>query len=161
MEALGTPATSRHRSRSSRTSVVELLLLACAFSGGIHIALAPEHLGESAPFGIGFLAAAALLFALGLGIYLRPEGAALALLIAILSGALIAAYVASRTAGLPLLHPAPEAVDPVGVITKAVEALALFLSLRLLLENAAGAAGCRTKRRTRWITISAIRRAGS
>jgi hypothetical protein len=162
MEAVRYPAPPRHRSpRSFGGALAESLLVACAFSAGVHVALAPEHLGESALLGLGFLASAALLLALGLGIYVRPDSVRLPRLIALLSGALIAAYVASRTVGLPVLHPAPEAVDPLGVITKGVEVVAVALSLRLFVENAAGSRGCQGKRRTRWTTISPISLAGS
>jgi hypothetical protein len=136
------------------------LLVACAFSAGVHVALAPDHLGESALLGLGFLGSAAMLLALGLGIYARPDSVRLPPLITFLSSALIAAYVASRTVGLPVLHPAPEAVDPVGVITKGVEVVAVVLSLHLFVENAGGSRRCQGKRRTRWTMISPISRAG-
>src|ERR671910_1856142 len=151
MGALSTLAPPRHGSpRSSGGALAMGLLVACAFSAGVHIALAPEHLGESALLGLGFLGSAALLLALGLGIYARPESFRLPPLIAFLSAALIAAYVASRTVGLPVLHPAPEAVDPVGVITKGVEVVAVVLSLHLFVENAGSSRRCHEKRRTRW-----------
>jgi hypothetical protein len=139
MEALGSASLSRREFAATEKELVPAALLAgCAFSAGTHIALAPEHLRESASLGLSFLLAAALLLAFGLGIFLRPSGIQLPLLIALLSVALIAAYVASRTAGLPVLHPEPEAVDRVGVITKAIELAVLVLSLRLYRENAAG-----------------------
>ena len=136
------------------------LLVACAFSAGVHVALAPDHLGESALLGPGFLGSAAMLLALGLGIYVRPDSVRLPPLIALLSAALVAAYAASRTVGLPVLHPAPEAVDLVGVITKGVEVLAVVLSLHLFVENAGGSRRCQEERRTRWTTISSLSRAG-
>jgi hypothetical protein len=74
-----------------------------------------------------------------------------------LAQGLLVACVASRTVGLPVLHPAPEAVDPVGVITKGVEVVAVVLSLHLFVENASGSHRCQGKRRTRWITISPSR----
>jgi hypothetical protein len=138
----------------------QALLVACAFSAGVHVALAPDHLGESALLGLGFLGSAAMLLALGLGTYVRPDSGRLPPLIALLSSALIAAYLASRTVGLPVLHPAPEAVDPVGVITKGVEVVAVVLSLHLFVENAGGSSRCEGKRRTRWTTISPISHAG-
>ena len=132
------------------------LVIACAFSAGVHAALAPAQLDESFALGLGFIGAAALLLALGLGVYLRRGSAPLALLIALLGIALIAAYAVSRTVGLPLLHPAPEAVDPVGVGTKAVEATAVALSVLLLLNHAAGPRRCEEERRSGWTTIRAI-----
>jgi hypothetical protein len=162
MEAFGTsPRPRRAEDQRGAKDLVEGLLIACALSAGVHIALAPEHLSESALLGLSFIAAAVLLLALGLGVYLHPQSGLLALAIALLSSALIAAYAASRTVGLPVLHPAPEALDAIGVITKAVEAIALALSVRLLLEPAAGSRRCDEKRRTRWTTISSTRGAGS
>ena len=128
------------------------LLAACAFSAGTHIALAPEHLGESALLGLSFLVAAVLLVALGLGAFTRPRSLRLPLLIALLSAALIAAYIASRSVGLPILHPESEPVDVVGVTTKAAELVALTLSLHLYRKNAVGHGRCEI-RRTRWTTI--------
>jgi hypothetical protein len=161
MDATGKLARFRPRSpRAARRALAESLLLACAFSAGVHIALTPEHFGEAPLLGLAFLAVATLLMALGLGIYLRPHSRHLPLVIVLLSGALVAAYAASRTIGLPVVHPTPEPLDTVGLITKAVEAIALALSLRLFVENAAGFAPLLRKRRTRWTTISPIRRAG-
>jgi hypothetical protein len=149
MEAIASAPRPRHQILGSTPIRVPAALLAlCAFSAGTHIALSPKHLIESAPLGIGFLGAAGLLLIFGLGIFIRPHSARLPLLIALISVALIGAYVISRTVGLPVLHPDPEAVDRVGVITKAAELVALFLSLRLYRENAAGSRGWLTTRRT-------------
>jgi predicted outer membrane lipoprotein len=161
MEVLEERAGLRRRVRLSQARAVAGLLLACAFSGGVHVALAPEHLEESLALGAGFLAAGALLLGLGIGIYMRPGSATLALLIALLSGALIAAYAASRTVGLPLLHSQAEPLDAVGVTTNAVEVAAVALSLRLSFENAAGPTAGPEKERARWITSPPVRRAGS
>jgi hypothetical protein len=157
VEAVGNSSLPRQQATSHSALG---LLVACAFSSGVHVALAPEHIGEAPLLGLAFLAAAALLVALGVGIYLRPDDRQLSLLIALLSAALVAAYASSRTVGLPVLNPAPESVDAVGVITKAVEVIALVLGLRLFVKNAAGLAPLPTKRRTRWTTISPTRRAG-
>lgn len=161
MEALGNLAPPGHGSpRSSGGAISQGLLVACAFSAGVHVALAPDHLGESALLGLGFLGTAAMLLALGLGIYARPGSVRLPPLIAFLSSALIAAYIVSRTVGLPVLHPVPEAVDLVGVITKGVEVVAVVLSLHLFVENAGSSRRWQGKRRTRWTTISPLSRAG-
>lgn len=161
MEAVRNAPPRQPAARHTRRLLVEGLLVACAFSAGVHVALAPPHFAEARLFGLGFLAAAALLVALGLGVYLRPDSRRLALAIALVSCALVAAYAASRTVGLPVLHPATEPVDAVGAITKAVEVIALVLSLRLYVENAAGLAPLPSKRRTRWTTISPTQHPGS
>jgi predicted outer membrane lipoprotein len=107
VEAVGNSSLPRQQATSHSALG---LLVACAFSSGVHVALAPEHIGEAPLLGLAFLAAAALLVALGVGIYLRPDDRQLSLLIALLSAALVAAYASSRTVGLPVLHPAPESV---------------------------------------------------
>jgi hypothetical protein len=153
MEALGRAPTRPHKvATPGRGALPVGLLAACAFSAGTHVALAPEHLSESAPLGLGFLGAAVLLLALGVGTFMRPRSVRLPLLIGLLSVALIAAYAAIRSVGLPVLHPHTEAVDRVGVITKAVELLALLLSLCLYRENAAHSRRCETRRKEQWIT---------
>ena len=154
MEAMGIASPRRREFPSFIESAISLGILgACAFSAGTHIALAPEHLSESTPLGLSFLGAAALLIALGLGAFARPRSMRLPLLIALLSATLIATYIASRSVGLPILHPEPEPVDAVGVTNKAAELVALILSLRLYRRNAAGTARCETQWRTRWTTI--------
>src|SRR4029453_17905735 len=154
MEAMDFASPPRREFPGFIESAISLgILSACAFSAGAHIALAPKHLVESAALGLGFLAAAALLLALGLGAYTRPHSVRIPLLIALLSAALIAAYIASRSVGLPILHPEPEPMDAVGVTTKAAELVALILSLRLYRRNAACTARCETQWRTRWTTI--------
>jgi hypothetical protein len=58
------------------------------------------------------------------------QGAALVL------GALIVAYVASRMVGLPLVGEHPEAVDAVGAGTKLLEALGLALAVQSIKQRA-------------------------
>src|SRR4029453_7721937 len=109
MEAVGSASPPRQELPSLIGPALALgLLTACAFSAGTHLALAPEHLVESAALRLGCLPAAALLLALGLGAYTRPHSVRIPLLIALLSAALIAAYIASRSVGLPILHPGRE-----------------------------------------------------
>jgi hypothetical protein len=45
---------------------------------------------------------------------------------------LIAAYLASRTTGIPVLDPEPEALDAVGIATNVVEALGVVVALWLI-----------------------------
>ena len=111
------------------------LLYACAFSAGVHLALAPSHLEESAPLGVAFAAAAALLIALALGVFMRPgDPRPLAATTALLVSLLVA-YLASRTVGLPGLEPEPEPLDAVGLLTKGIEVLGLPAALCLHLDN--------------------------
>jgi hypothetical protein len=81
--------------------------------------------------GVAFIVATVLLVAIGAMLAVHPDDRRVALLAALLFVGLIAAYAVSRTAGIPLLHPHPEAVDAVGVVTKLVEALGLVSALWL------------------------------
>jgi peptidoglycan/LPS O-acetylase OafA/YrhL len=111
------------------------LLYACGFSAGVHLALAPSHLEQSAPLGVAFAAAAVLLIALALGVFMRPgDPRPLAATTALLVSLLVA-YLASRTVGLLGLEPEPEPLDAVGLLTKAIELLGLLAALRLHLDN--------------------------
>ena len=105
--------------------------MACAASAGAHVALAPQHIRDVPGLGVAFLVAAAALIAAAVGLALFPDsdrahhGAALLLV------ALVGAYALSVTTGLPLLVDKPEALDPVALATKAVEALGVVFALRL------------------------------
>jgi hypothetical protein len=129
------PAGPHGPQRLHTLALPAALLIGCAFSAGVHIRLAPGHMAESAPLGVGFVVAGALLLVLGIGAFVRPRSASIPLAIAVVIAVLTGAYVLSRTAGLPVLHPEPEAVDAIGVITKAVELAALALACRLPVEN--------------------------
>ena len=110
----------------------DALIVTCAISAGIHAALAPEHFAEATAAGVGFLAAAVGLAALAVVLTLRPASvAALAGSAALLAG-LIVAYALAVTSGLPVLHPEPEPVDGLALVTKAIEAAGLLLALHLL-----------------------------
>jgi hypothetical protein len=109
----------------------DALIVVCAISAGVHAALAPEHYEESRALGLGFLASAAVLAALGVALTRRVRPAALALSGATLAG-LLAAYALAITVGLPLLHPEPEPVDGLAFATKVVEAAGVAAAIHLL-----------------------------
>jgi hypothetical protein len=104
---------------------------ACAASAGAHAGLVPEHMREAPQLGVSFVLATGLLLAVSVALALVPDSRAAAGGAALLLAGLIAAYVVSRTAGLPLLEPHPEPLDAVGAATKLVEALGLAFALRL------------------------------
>jgi hypothetical protein len=107
--------------------------LACAASAGVHAALAPEHLEESAVLGAGFAIAAVCLLAAAVAFAAKPVPAPIAApLTAALLVALIAAYVVSRTAGLPVPGGEVEPIDGIGVATQAVQIAGLAGALRLI-----------------------------
>lgn len=109
-----------------------LVIAACAASAGIHAALTPEHFGEGAGPGGGFLVATLLLAVLAVALTRRPGHAGALLATALTLLGLLGSYVLATTTGLPLLHPEVEPVDALALATKAIEAAALLAAVRLL-----------------------------
>lgn len=106
---------------------IDVLILVCAVSAGIHGALVPEHFEEGAGAGVGFVVATVLLAALAVALTRAPTQLALAATAAVLAG-LIASYALVITTGFPVLHPEAEAVDGLALFTKAIEGLGLALA---------------------------------
>ena len=110
----------------------DVVIVACAASAGVHGALAPTHFAEGAAAGTGFVAATIVL-ALLAAVATRYPHAELPLALAALTlGGLIASYALAATTGLPLLHPEPEPVSGLAVVTKAIEAAGLVAGSSLL-----------------------------
>jgi uncharacterized protein YjeT (DUF2065 family) len=110
----------------------DIVILACAISAGIHGALVPGHFDEGTGAGLGFLAASMTLAGLVAALTLRPASAlALTGAAAVFAGLLIS-YALATTTGLPVLHPAPEPVDGLALVTKAIEALGLLAASSLI-----------------------------
>jgi hypothetical protein len=109
----------------------DLLITACAVSAGIHAALAPAHLEESAAAGVAFAGSALVLAGLAAALTRSTAAATLAATAAVLAG-LLGAYAVSLTSGIPLVHPEPEPVTGLGLFTKAVEACGLVAAVRLI-----------------------------
>jgi hypothetical protein len=109
----------------------DLVIVVCAISAGIHAALVPEHFTEAAGAGIGFAAAVVLLAAAVLGLTLRPGSPLPYATAVLLLAGLLTAYLFTVTSGLPLLHPHPEALDSLALVTKAVETVGLVAACRL------------------------------
>jgi hypothetical protein len=116
--------------RTVRRFALDVVVSAAAVSAGAHAALVPEHLREAPQLGIAFIASAVLLLATVSAATLADSSRVMPAA-ALLFAALIAAYAASRTTGIPWLEPEAEPVDAVGVATKLVEALGLLCALRL------------------------------
>jgi len=109
----------------------DAVIVACAISAGIHAALAPEHYGENAALGVGFLASTAALAVIAIALTQHSSPLALGLAGALFAG-LIVSYGLAITVGLPLLHPEVEPVERIAVGTKVVEALGLVAALDLV-----------------------------
>jgi hypothetical protein len=139
-------------------AVPALVLSASAVSAGVHLGLAPEHLEQSG--GLGFAAAGGLLVSLGLAVFVWPESVSPPLALAVVLATLIFAYAVSRTSGLPMLHPEPENVDAIGLVTKGVEIAALALALRLYVTNRSRRTRLPNERTRRWTTHALARRSG-
>ena len=107
------------------------VVIVCAISAGIHAALAPSHFAEGVGAGGGFLASAVLLIGLGAVLRRQETRAVLLATIVVLAG-LIGSYVLAVTSGVPLLHPEPEPMTGLALITKAVEMAGLLAALHLL-----------------------------
>lgn len=104
---------------------LDVLVLACAVSAGIHAGLAPAH-------GPPFVVAAALLAAAAVVLGRRPASTAAVAAAALVLAGLLAGYAVAVVAGLPLVHPDPEPVDGLALATKAIEAVGLASALSLL-----------------------------
>jgi hypothetical protein len=107
----------------------QLLIVACAASAGIHAALVPQHLEEGFGPGLGFVAATLVLAGVVIALTERTADAVIGA--AVVLGGLLAVYVPATTTGLPLLHPEPEPVTVLALVTKAIEAVGLLAALDL------------------------------
>jgi VIT1/CCC1 family predicted Fe2+/Mn2+ transporter len=110
---------------------VDIVILACAVSAGVHGALVPDHFHEGTGPGVGFVLGAVLPAGLAVVLTHRPTRLALAFTAAVLAG-LIASYAVAVTTGIPVLHPDVEAVDGLALVTKAVEAAGLLTAVGLV-----------------------------
>jgi len=110
---------------------LDVVILACAVSAGIHGALVPEHFDEGAGAGLGFVAATALLAAAAVLLTLHPSPAVPAGTAALFAG-LIVAYLLAVTTGVPVVHPERESVEGIALFTKAVEGIGFVLAASLV-----------------------------
>jgi Kef-type K+ transport system membrane component KefB len=119
-----------HRTLLSPTApAMQLLVLACAASAGVHAALAPEHWRESATAGAGFAVSAVALAVCAVLLDRRPESQLPVGAATVLLAALIGVYVVTRLTVLPPLAAHQEPVDALGLATKLVEAAGLACAL--------------------------------
>ena len=111
-----------------RSSAPNLAIAACAASAGAHAALTPEHLRHAPALGFAFAVATAALAAAALALIAEPGNRTAQHAAALLLAALIGAYAASVTTGIPLLTET-EPVDAVALATKGVEAVGAVAAL--------------------------------
>ena len=110
---------------------LDIVILACAISAGIHGALVSDHFAEGTGAGLGFVMATVLLAALAVALTRNPTQLALIGAAALFAGLLVS-YAFAITTGVPVLHPEVETVDGLALFTKAVEALGLFIASTLI-----------------------------
>jgi hypothetical protein len=110
----------------------DIVIVACAISAGIHGALVAQHLRESVASGGGFIAATLLLAVLMVGLTYRPHSVVASAAAALVFAGLLLSYALVLTSGVPLLHPEPEGVDALALLTKAVEVIGLAVALDLI-----------------------------
>jgi hypothetical protein len=110
----------------------DIVILACAISAGIHGALVPGHFDEGIGAGLGFVAATVALAGLIVWLTRRPASASALAAAALTLGGLLASYALATTTGLPVLHPDPEPVDGLALVTKGIEAAGLLAASGLL-----------------------------
>lgn len=116
---------------SSRRRGATVLVFTCAASAGAHGGLVPAHLNGEPRLGAAFLIAVVLLVAAATSVAARPGDRRITSAAGLILAGLILAYVVSRTTGIPVLDPEPEAVDAVGIATSVVEALGVLVALGL------------------------------
>jgi hypothetical protein len=110
---------------------IDIVILACAVSAGIHGAVVEDHFREGTGAGIGFVAATVLLSAVALTLTRKPSQVVFVTAAATLIG-LIASYGLAVTIGVPFLHPDVEAVDGLALFTKAVEGVGAVAAASLV-----------------------------
>src|SRR5262249_41582454 len=104
-----------------------LLALALTFSAGIHAALAPEHLKEMPPLGYAFLAAAIIGAAIAAALIAGPRDRRVAVLAGLFCFGQIATWVLFVTLPVPGFSGPPEPIEPIALVSKAVELVGLAL----------------------------------
>lgn len=109
-----------------------VLVFTCTASAGAHAGLVPSHLSGEPRLGAAFLIAVVLLVAAATAVAARPKDRRVTGATGLLLAGLMLAYIATRTTGIPVLDPEPEAVDAVGVATNVVEALGVLVALGLI-----------------------------
>jgi hypothetical protein len=107
------------------------LMLAVTFSAGIHAALVPEHLQELPALGYAFIVAAIVGGLLACSLVVRPHDRRLWLLAGYFCLGQIGAWAFFVTFAVPGFSGTPESVEPIALVSKAVEVLGVLIALQL------------------------------
>ena len=113
------------------TASVRGVIATCAASAGAHAALVPQHLQQDPRLGVAFIAATLVLLAVAFALIYSPTSPLTAQVTTLTLAALIGAYAASVSVGIPWLTNTAEDADVIGLATKAVEAVGLVFSIQL------------------------------
>jgi hypothetical protein len=119
----GNADVASRRSRTAARTLLALTALAVAASGGVHLAVMPEHFGESALYGTFFLVTATIQVVAAGWLLVRPSRRLLAALAAG-TASVLALWLFTRTVGIPL-GPASGEVEAVGGLDLAASSLEL------------------------------------
>lgn len=125
-------AGGRQLSKRKRGVTVALLL---ALAGGIHLAVAPEHVSEYLPFGLAFYGMAALQLLAALAFAAGRTPVAVRRATVALSLAIAALWATSRLVGLPI-GPEPWLAESVGFEDALCTVLEVAAAAVILATNA-------------------------
>jgi hypothetical protein len=110
---------------------IDIVILVCATSAGVHGALVKDHLREGTGAGVGFVVATVLLAVVALILTHNQAPFVVGGTAVILAG-LIVSYALVITTGVPVLHPDVEAVNGLALFSKTIEVLGLVTATSLI-----------------------------
>ena len=110
---------------------IDIVILVCAISAGIHGALVKDHFREGTGAGVGFVVATVLLAVVAL-ILTHNQSPFVVVGAAVILAGLIASYALVITTGVPVLHPDVEAVNGLALFSKTIEVLGLVTATSLM-----------------------------
>ena len=117
---LSTTPSSAATERPVNAWAADATALICATSAGVHAGLVMPHAEESVRMAVAFAIATVALAATAVVMAVRPRPDVAAATAVLLLG-VAAAYVLSRTTGIPGLTTHPEPVDVLGVLVTSLE----------------------------------------
>jgi hypothetical protein len=110
---------------------VDIVILVCAISAGVHGALVKDHFQEGTGAGVGFVVATVLLAAVAI-ILTHHRSQFVVVGAAVILAGLIVSYMLVITTGVPVLHPDVEAVNGLALFSKTIEVLGLLAASSLI-----------------------------